>query len=72
METNLYVHSVRFKITFLFSRIQSRQYTLRENRPLMTLNFQKERQKGIVNVKRPFLRLGKVTFDNHVNALERY
>ena len=50
--------------------------TVRENRPLRNLNFWKESHldkcDGNVTFTIPFLMLGKVTFDEHVNVLERF
>ena len=48
-----------------------------ENRPLMNLKFWKEshwycKGNGNVTFIRPFLMLDKLTFDKHVNVLERY
>ena len=48
---------------------------MRENRPLRTLKISKESHcegDGKVTFTEPFLMLGKVTFDEQVNVLERY
>ena len=50
-------------------------YSLRENRPLRNLNVWKERYcKGDEKdtFTRPFLMLGNIAFDKHVDVWERY
>ena len=51
-------------------------YILRENRPYTfgkrAINLRYCKCDGKVTFTRPFLMLGKVTFDDHVNALEMY